>query len=272
MPGWRAHLVLGFAERRGKTLPVRRSHQGPLRVQRPFYPESDGSCHMYLLHPPGGVVGGDRLDVHVSMASGSAVLTTPAANKFYRSEGVLAEQAQHLTVGGGAALEWLPQETIVFSGAAVRAQTRVDLGTGARFIGWDVTCLGRPGAGERFDRGCYTQRWDIRRAGRVLWWERGEYPGGGASLSAPWGLQAQPVFGTLVAVHKDPALISALRDALPCSGNGGRFVVSQLDEVLLCRYLGPHAAEAMARFATAWEILRPAVLGKAACRPRIWAT
>ena len=86
--GWVARLALRFEQRAGRTVLAHRSHEGPLAVQKPFYPEGD-VCHVYLLHPPGGVVGGDRLTIEIEVASDAhAVITTPAAGKFYRSAAV----------------------------------------------------------------------------------------------------------------------------------------------------------------------------------------
>jgi urease accessory protein len=143
--GWAAELALRFAVRgeRGRTELVGRRHVGPLRVQRPFHPEPSGACHVYVLHPPGGVVGGDQLALDVSVESGAhALLTTPAAAKLYRSAGPCARVQQALRVGEGARLEWLPHENIAFSAANAELTTRVELEQGARFLGWVVLCLG----------------------------------------------------------------------------------------------------------------------------------
>ena len=126
--GWQARLSLGFRRQNARTILERRAHQGPLRVQRPFYPEGGSVCHVAILHPPGGVVGGDELRIDAALdAESRALLTTPAAGKFYRSAGPVARQTQRLTVAAGATLEWLPQENIVYSGARVHALTRVEL-------------------------------------------------------------------------------------------------------------------------------------------------
>ena len=141
--GWLASIRLGFSAPGEKTLLKERRHQGPLKVQRPFYPEGP-ACHVYLLHPPGGVVGGDRLNIDVDVQSGAhALITTPGASKFYRSAGPLALQQQTLQVHGGI-LEWLPQENILFPGANIKLESRIQLDASARFIGWEVHCLGRP--------------------------------------------------------------------------------------------------------------------------------
>ena len=112
--GWQARLDLGFEQRAGRTVLAHKRQFGPLTVQRPFYPEG-GPCHLYVLHPPGGVVGGDRLAVSVLVAEGAhALITTPGAAKFYRSAGPRADVVQRLSVDAGGALEWFPQENILF--------------------------------------------------------------------------------------------------------------------------------------------------------------
>ncbi|WP_303908751.1 urease accessory protein UreD, partial [Thiohalomonas denitrificans] len=151
--GWKARLELGFEPRAGRTVLAKRIQRGPLAVQRPFHP-GDGACHVYLLHPPGGVVGGDELSVRAAAAAeAGALITTPGATKFYRSAGPRAYMEQRLNVADGGALEWLPQENIVFPGALADIRTRIDLKGQAGFIGWETLCLGRPAADERFDAG-----------------------------------------------------------------------------------------------------------------------
>src|SRR6476620_11342443 len=114
--GWEAALDLEFAARGARTILARRASIGPLVVQRPFYPEGD-VAHVYLVHPPGGVVGGDQLRLNVLAREGAhALITTPAATKFYRSDGRVAHQRQEI-VADAASIEWLPQETIVFPDA-----------------------------------------------------------------------------------------------------------------------------------------------------------
>src|SRR5205085_6360717 len=102
VPGWQAELRLRFncdapgPLRPGRTRLVERQHRGPLVVQRPFYPEGD-PCHVYLVHPPGGVVGGDALRIDATVDPGAhALITTPAATKFYRCEERISTQTQEL--------------------------------------------------------------------------------------------------------------------------------------------------------------------------------
>lgn len=271
--GWQARLDLGIESRAGRSVLTQRRHSGPLRVQRPFYPEGDEVCHVYVLHPPGGVVGGDELEISVEVgASAAALLTTPAAGKFYRSAGRTARQSQHLRVAAGASLEWLPQENIAFDGACVTTTTQVALAGDARFIGWEILCLGRPGAGERYVHGVLRQGWEVWRDGDPLFIERALYEEGGAALAAPWGLAGQPVCGSLVCVGNEAGLSERVRAATAALHIEGLFSVTQLAEALVCRYLGPHGDEARRCFICAWEIVRPAMLRRPACAPRIWAT
>ncbi len=210
--GWQARLTLSFQCRNARTILGQRSHQGPLQVQRPFYPEGDGVCHIALLHPPGGVVGGDELRIEAALDVDAQVLiTTPAAGKFYRSAGPFAHQTQLLTVAAGATLEWLPQENIVYNGARVHTLTHVELQGDARFIGWEILCLGRPAAGETFIAGEYRQGLELWRDGEPLYLEQGRYAGNDAILDARWGLRGQPVSATLVCTGSAPDLVNAIR-------------------------------------------------------------
>jgi urease accessory protein len=271
--GWSAELALAFAPRPSRTVLCGVRHRGPLRVQRPFYPQGDGTCHVYLLHPPGGLVGGDQLSVEVDVATGArALVTTPAAGKFYRSEQRTARQLQRCRIAAGGALEWLPQENIFFSGSWSEVTTAVELTGDARFAGWDVTALGRPAAGERFATGRVRQRFELWRDGAPLWLERGVYDGGGDVLGATWGLGGATAIGVLVAVGVDAALLPALRDALDAALPGGRHGLTLRGDVLIGRALAATAEDVRRGLAAVWMTMRPAWLGSPAVPPRVWAT
>lgn len=271
--GWEAWLELGFRAHGARTVLAHRRHCGPLQVQRAFYPDGERACHVYILHPPGGVVGGDSLAIRAQVERGAhALLTTPAAGKLYRSDGAGAQLSQKLSVAADARLEWLPQETIAFDGTRAASATRVELSGNAGFIGWEILCLGRPAAGEGFARGAFTQRFEIRRDGTPLWWERNALTGGAPALHASCGLAGKSVVATLVAVGCAPQALAGLRERLNADRDGGEFSVSQLREVLVCRYLGDSAEQARAGFIDAWRLLRPALWGLEATPPRIWST
>ncbi len=276
-PRWQAHLDLRFAPAGTRTVLRERCHTGPLAVQRAFYPEGngDGPCHVYILHPPGGLVGGDELTIDVVMESGGhALLTTPAATKAYRSadDVLVAHQTQRLRVAPGAALEWLPQESILFNGARLVLNTRVDLDGDAAFIGWEVLCLGRPACDEAFARGRLTQRFEVWRDGRPLAIERATIDGGAPVLAAAWGLRGAPVTGTMYSAPAPAGGLDDIRSALADLPGGELAAASLLDGVLVCRYLGPSPERARDLFARVWSMVRPVVLGRPAVRPRIWMT
>src|ERR687887_1061449 len=139
-PSWRAGRPLAFPRQGDRSARARREHDGPLVVQKPLYPEGVGVCHAIVVHPPGGIAGGDELGLHVEVGKGShALLTTPGAAKWYRSAGPVAKQTLGFSVHG--ILEWLPRETIVFNDARGRLECVVELTAEARYIGWGIICL-----------------------------------------------------------------------------------------------------------------------------------
>jgi len=271
--GWAAELELGFAVVAGRSALARNRHRGPLAVQRAFYPESPDLAHVYLLHPPGGIVAGDQLTVRVDLArSARALETTPAATKFYRSEGRVAEQTQLFRVSDEASLEWLPQETIVFGSARVRTRTRVELAPGGSFCGWDIVCLGRAASGDHFGSGRLQQAFEIWQGERPLWIERATFDANQPVRGAHWGLGGRRVFGTFVCVGQNPEAVSAARAAVDTDDACELFAVSQMRAAIVCRYLGNSTERARSVFARAWAALRPFVLGRSASPPRIWLT
>lgn len=269
--GWHAALALGFEPdgQSTRTVLANRKRIGPLAVQRPFYPEG-GACHVYVLHPPGGVVGGDRLDIAIDVASdASALITAPGATKFYRSTGAIASLDVRLAVRGS--LEWLPHENIFFREARVSQKTVVDLAPGARFIGWESHCLGRPAAGEVFDRGSARIATDILRGGTPLQSDRlGINPGSGHNTAA--SLRGWPIVATLYATPVDPDHARSLQASFHRSTSEGAIGLTLIEKLLIARYLGPSTAAARRQLVALWEVLRPAVMGRKAILPRIWAT
>lgn len=268
--GWLARLDLAFAQRADKSVIARRQHLGPLTLQRPFYPEGE-VCHAYILHPPGGVVGGDRLWLNLEVGSAAhALVTTPASAKFYRSQAADAQQRQAIKVASGGILEYLPQDTILFDACKVDMRTRVDLEDGAKFAGWEIICLGRPASGEAFQQGRCRQAYEIYRAGKPLVLERTRLQAGAPLQSAAWGLAKYPVSGTLLISDADAGMLNLARDA--GADARGLFSASIVQGVLVCRLLGQQGLEVREALAKVWSALRPAWIGRAACRPRIWDT
>jgi urease accessory protein len=268
-PGWQARLELGFRSTAAKTILAQRYRHGPLSVQRAFYPEAD-LCHVYLLHPPGGVVGGDRLDIQVDVAeNANALITTPGAGKFYRSCGPTAYQTQHLKISGGS-LEWFPQENILFPGAEATLSTEVRLDDQARFIGWEINCLGRPVIKEGFDQGKALFKFALWRDGQPLLIER-MLINSESGLKHSAGLRGHPVSGLLCATLADTSVIDRIRQNI---GNteGCWLGMTHTDALLIARYLGHSTEQAKVLFKRIWQYLRPTVLNRPACDPRVWRT
>lgn len=268
---WRAFLRLGFDRRGDKTLLRHREHYGPLRVQRPFYPEGDQVCHVYVLHPPGGVVGGDRLSINVHVNEHAhALITTPGAGKFYRALSQ-ASVTQNLRLDNHGVLEWFPQESIVFDGANIQSTTCVELEAKSGFAGWEVFCFGRPASQEKFLHGQCRSGFEIWRNGQPLLVERGRINGGGELLNAVWGMQCFPVSGLFAVTGADANHLNLARESIS-SDMQKHVSATLLQDVLVVRYLGNTAEQARNYFEKIWKILRPKLFNKNYCRPRIWET
>lgn len=274
---WRGSLTLTFARRADRTALVARSHEGPLMIQRPFYP-GDGACHVYVLHPPAGLAGGDELVLDVTVERGAhALLTTPAATKFYRSDAAASVQTQTLRVAAGATLEWLPLDTILFGGSRARIATHVELEAGARFIGWETLSLGRPLSGDPYASGSLEQHTELGAAGEALLVDTLRWSAGDKLLAADWGLAGFGVCGAVYAYPADARLLALVREridaAAPSFPSGTqRCGATLLGELLVIRCLGRDAEAVRNLFEALWETLRPGVAGAAPCAPRVWKT
>lgn len=276
---WNACLELEYELHGQQTVLTRRAHVGPLRVQRPFI-EPSGVCQTYVIHPPGGIVGGDVLDVQVRVQPGArALLTTPGATKFYRSAREHAHQHQHVTVAANASVEWFPQETIVFDEALAHTRTRVDLSAASQCALWEITCLGRPAGGKPFASGLLTQRLEVYDGERPLLLESLRCADA-ALLHAPWGFRGLPVYGTLLFCPASPSLLAAARASVselwsPTSEHlfgASQLSYSEQECIIVCRYLGTSAEYCKALFTRVWRALRPHLLGIEAEPPRVWRT
>jgi urease accessory protein len=220
-----------------------------------------------VVHPPGGIAGGDDLRISASVAEGAAaLLTTPGAAKWYRSAGPWASQRVLFDVAG--TLEWLPQETIVYNGALARMQAEIRLARDARYLGWEILCLGRTGSGERYETGRSTLTTRLWREDRLVWNERGEVNGGSPLLHSAAGFAGRSVCATLVAAAPQiPDEVLARSRGVSSEG-----AVTRLPGVLVARYLGDSSEAAKTYLRRLWAVLRPALIGRDAAEPRIWRT
>ncbi len=267
---WSAKLSLRFERQLAKTCMWVGERVGPLSVQRPFYPEED-VCHAYLLHPPGGVVGGDQLELNVQVEEqSSALITTPAANKIYRSNGPESRIKQQISVQSGGTLEWLPQETILFGGSSLLADTRINLNPSACFSGWDMTVLGRPFSGDHYERGVFDQKMTIAVDDKPLLTERHRWRDEEPMLGAAWGMRGSRVLASIYVYPADADMLTRVqRLVVPSLLDVG---VTLLAKLLVVRVLGTAPQKMRALAERLWTTVRPLQMGRVANRPRIWST
>ncbi len=255
----------------GATTLIHSQVKAPLKVQRPFFPEGPAVCHTVMLHTAGGVVGGDRLSISLDLQPQShALLTTAAAGKIYRSNGLTACQVIHAHVAPGACLEWLPQETIVFDQSQYQQQMRIDLAPGAIWLGWDITRFGRTARGEHFVSGDWRSHTEIWQGDRPLWIDRQWLPGSSTTFLSPHGLAGCSVVGSfaLVGIEVNPDLMPLIRATW--QGESGKIGVTRGQLGLLCRYRGHSTLEARQWFLAVWEQMRSRYLHRPICIPRVW--
>lgn len=274
---WRGRLELRY-RREGERCVAHDRHEGPLRVLRALYPEGPGVCHHVLVHPPGGIVGGDELDIDVQLDAGTqALITTPGATRFYRSAGAVGAQRAGLRVGQGARLEWLPLEAIAYRGCRAHNEVRFELDAGASMIGWDLLALGLPAAGEGFDDGTFAQH--LEWPGR--WLERGRIDATDRRLlTSPLGLAGHGVLGTLWFASADPlapALREALLDAARDAHDGAAFsgptgATSPTPHTVLLRALAHRVEPLFAWFSTVRARWRRLAWQLDPVSPRVWRT
>ena len=275
--GWPGRLELNYRRDGDRTLAHDR-HSGPLRVLQSLYPEGHGICHHVLVHPPGGIVGGDVLQVEANLQAGShALITTPGATRFYRSAGEAARQSVTARIDEGARLEWLPLETICHSAALAENQLRFELQPGGEMMGWDVVALGLPASGEAFETGHYAQRIELPG----VWLERATIRGDDQRLlDSPLGFAGHRVLATMCFATGTPMpsdrrerLLDAVRESASshvlartagCS--------SPHAEVVVLRVLAPRVEPAMQLLSSVWARWRDVAWGLGAVAPRVWRT
>ena len=275
-PSWQAKLRLAFNADSGTTRLLDRWHSGPLRVQKALYPEGSAVCHAIIVHPPGGVVGGDELDIDIKVgADAHAVITTPGAAKWYKANGKCSKQSVQIQLDANASIEWLPQEAIFFDAANVQLSQAITLEQGARYLACDILCFGRSASGESINSGRIAQRNTIHRDGKLIWFEQGALAGGTAQMTSALGLNGHSVCATLIAVGAaipNPVIAALRHDANLLLEGGANFGVTQFKGVIVVRYLGDASEMARTLMLLAWRHLRPAVMAREAIELRIWNT
>ena len=272
---WLAKLKLDYT-RESERCVARYLHNGPLRILQSLYPEGDAVYHNVLVHPPGGLVGGDTLDMQVTVGAGAhGLVTTPGATRFYRSEAGLATQQVHARVEAGARLEWLPLEAIAYNQCDALNRAVFDLAPGAEMITWDITALGLPAADLPFAQGTFRQHLEVSGT----WLERATLSATDDRLmNSPLGLAGQRCMGTLVfatgsaiAPERTERALACARDLLEASPlrlQAG--ATSPHPQVLLVRVLSPVTEPTLALLRQVWAGWRQAMWALPGNVPRLW--
>ena len=268
--GWAAALELGYARDGDRTVPCHRRHHGPLRVLRHAINDR-GACEHVLVHPPGGVAGGDQLHFSIELAERCDVLlTSVGAAKWYNGFGRAAGQDVVARLAPGARLAWLPLENILFDGARVELRARFALTGDATLLYGDVVCLGRPASGDGFATGWWRQCTEIERDGRLIWCERVVMPAASALVTAPAGLHGHRVVGTVV--YAGPPVPAPLHAAVLALNVDGKSAAAQLPDVWLGRFVGDSSEAAQRWLRAVRALLHPHTHDGEARDPRIWVT
>ncbi|PUE48016.1 urease accessory protein [Limnohabitans sp. 2KL-1] len=272
---WLARLDLDYTLEAERSV-ARYLHQGPLRILQSLYPEGDAICHNVLVHPPSGLVGGDTLDMHVSVGAGAhGLVTTPGATRFYRSDAGLATQQVHARLESGARLEWLPLEAIAYNGCDGLNRAVFDLAPGAEMMTWDITALGLPAADLPFAQGTFRQHLEIPG----VWLERGTISAADTRLmDSPLGLAGQRCMATLVFAAGSAMSDERIERALACARE--LLAASELrlmagatsphQQVIVLRVLSPVTEPAMQLLRQVWAAWRHEMWGLPGAVPRLW--
>lgn len=287
---WRADLELILSNNMRGTRLTRNRHTGPLYVQKPFYPEGRDCAHIYLLHPPGGLVSGDALTVDVTLKQNThAVITTPGAARMYkaRKASPVQKQKNYFQVHDNAVLEWFPMEAIVYNGAAAELETTIALGDDSQCMAWEITCFGLSASEEPFNQGYFKQAYRIEKKGLPVFIDRLDYHAENRTLfESKAGMQANTVSGFFIAgpfsedtnTEKKECIADESRELIKSMNSiASDNLVSQLsvtwvDDFCVVRYLGQSAYTCRQAFTLLWKQLRPELISKEAVEPRIWAT
>lgn len=283
---WLASLMLEFSFTPSGSQLTKTTRKGPLSVQKAFYPEGRNCAHIYLLHPPAGIVSGDELTIEINVnEQAHCLVTTPGANRFYRAREDLSigdsKQVQvcKVILAEQAICENFPLETIVYEGADGFNTVDIQLTKSSSYLGWDITCLGLPRSNQPFNDGHYSQLNRVYCDDKLIYHDRIAIKPTNPLKTHIAGLNNHSVFATFIAYSGDKLkpseqtlLIEELRVLIEDKQAQEKISITQIRQLLIIRYLGQHAEECKALFIALWQIIRPVYLNKKGIVPRIWHT
>ena len=276
---WQANLELSLEKNiRGTRLSQCR-HHGPLYVQKPFYPEGKDCAHLYLLHPPGGLVSGDELQIDISIGEGAhSLITTPGAARAYRArdDNPIQKQIVNIDVGQHGCIEWFPMETIIYNHAFAELDTVFNLQANSQIMAWEISCFGLPASDQAFTQGHFVQRYRILQDGLPLFIDRLHYN----PQSSDWfhnqaGAQNKHVSGFFIARALDglaDQVVDELREKMTAASVNHLIAITEIHGFIISRYLGHSAFQARQLFTEIWQCLRPLLIKRDAKLPGIWKT
>lgn len=276
---WYAKLELGFKKDQNRTILYHRKHFGPVRVQKMLWPEKTGVCHAIVVHPPAGIAGGDHLTFQIKIEPHAhALVTTPGAGKWYKTNGQSAFQHIDIIVKDHAIFEWLPQETMLFDGACAYSETLIHLEQTASFIGWDLLVIGRQAQQEKFQQGRYQNRFKLYRDQTLLVADSLSFVGNDRWLSSCLGMNGCAVMGSLWAVPPEQFRsglyleehFELIRDLIMRMNTP--VTLTLLGDVICARYLGHDVRQCHDAFAAIRARFRRYWFDLDEEFPRIWRT
>lgn len=284
---WIASLELQLGHSSYGTQLTKTKRSGPLTIQKAFYPEGRDCAHLYLLHPPAGIVSGDELHVKIDVKQGAHTLvTTPGANRFYRARTNLAigdpkqTQVTQINLDTDAKCEHFPLETLVYNQANGVNNVEVKLHNSSVYCGWDMTCLGLPSSNENFTAGRFTQLNTLYCDDILIYHDKVLIEPQSNIQHHAAGLAGNSVFGTFLAYapceqvsHEQRSqLVAQLREMVTENNADTLISITDIRQLLVIRYLGQQAHQCKSLFIELWKLIRPLYIEKQGVQPRIWFT
>lgn len=282
--GWLGRLELAFERVPGQTAGdgttrlTRRLHEGPLRLLKTLTSDDGRRAEAVIVHPPGGLVAGDRLQLQVRAGRDTAaLLTTPGAQKWYRStNGRAAVVDTRLVIDDGAALDWLPQPSILFDGAQARQSLVIELAATASTVGWEAVVRGRAAMDEQWSHGALDQLLAIEVDGRPWWRQRLLAAADDRLFDSPLGWRGRRCAVSVWhgapgrSRRDDEALRDRWRAHLAHGGQADGFVgeaTAVTEGLVLAQMLGDDIETLQGLAMALWRLARDG-----ASTPRIWHT
>jgi urease accessory protein len=256
----KGELILGF-KRLGETTRIETLYQqGCLKARLPR--PAGAACEAVTLNIGGGVAGGDVLSTRIELAAGAQVsIASQAAERIYRALAEPAEITTHIAVGQGASLEYLPQETILFDGFALRRALDISLAADAAYLGVEGLVFGRLAMGEAVQAGSLRDRITLRRDGRLVFQDMTRLQGNIAAQLTRKAIADGATASASLLYAGPEAKLDALRLALGQANAGATCI----EGVIFARILAPDGATLRRTVISALNVLRG---GRPL--PRVW--